>query len=154
MAKSADDLIRISKEDEPGHVADSEEVMNRLLALFVALEYNNICPFSVMSGSSRYIKELELFRKEQPGMAALLKADKLIRHKVAEINQDQRDAFPSLTEALLEVLNNHRYLWNEARSFARARSLSPEKTSSPLKKPRTDEHPIVSSADRAARKVS
>ena len=87
-------------------------------------------------------------------MAALLKADKLIRSKVAEINQDQRDAYPSFSEALLEVLDNHRYLWNEARSFARARSRSPEKTASPFKKLRTEEgHQVVEHVDGGPKRV-
>ena len=85
----------------------------------------------------------------------MIKADKLIRSKVAEINQDQRDAFPSFSEALVEVLNNHKYLWNEARSFARARSHSPEKTASPFKKLRTDgAHQFVKQDDGSSKKVS
>ena len=139
MAKSADDLIKLAKEDEPAQVATSEEVMDRLFALFVALEYTNICPFTVLAGTVRYIKELEKFRHDHPGMTALVRADRLLRGKAAEINQDDRDNFPSFSEALIEVMNNHRYLWNEARTIEkRDRADSPEKGDRPAKKPRVD----------------
>ena len=137
--KSADDLIKLAKEDEPAQVATSEEVMDRLFALFVALECTNICPFTVLAGTVRYIKELEKFRHDHTGMAALVLADRLLRGKAAEINQDDRDNFPSFSEALIEVMNNHRYLWNEARTIEkRDRADSPEKGDRPAKKPRVD----------------
>ena len=98
--------------------ANEEDVMNRLHALMVALEYLNIVSYSVKEGAVRYLRELEVFRREQPGLAFLVRADRLIRRKVAELQADQKDEYPTFSAALLEVLNNRKYLWNEARSLA------------------------------------
>jgi hypothetical protein len=129
LAKSAEDLIKASLQDEPTHVASEEEVINRLWALFIALEYLNICSFSVKSGPVQYLRELEEFRHDHPGLNGLIRLDKLLRKKACQLSQDQRDLYPNFSEALLEVLKNRRYLFNDARAGEkRARSVSPEKT--------------------------
>ena len=89
--KSALDLIQVAKEDLSAECANEEDVMNRLHALMVALEYLNIVSYSVKEGTVRYLRELEVFRHEQPGLAFLVRADRLIRRKVAELQADQKD---------------------------------------------------------------
>ena len=54
-------------------------------------------------------------RHENQGLALLLTVDSLIRKKVHRLNHDQRKIFPT---ALLEVLKNHKQLWNDSRSSA------------------------------------
>ena len=45
-------------------------------------------------------------------------ADSLIRKKVNRLQAEQRQTYPTFLDALLEVLNNHKYLWNDARAKA------------------------------------
>ena len=42
----------------------------------------------------------------------------LIRKKVHRVSSDQRKSFSTFSKALLEVLDNHKQLWNDARSSA------------------------------------
>ena len=119
MAPSADQLVKMVKEDVmSSSVGTEEEVLQRLHAFFMALEYLSICSFSVAEGPIRYLKELQQFRQRHSGLEVLLKADKLVRQKVAELNTDERDTYGSFSEALLHVLEHCRYLWNDARAEA------------------------------------
>ncbi|CAE7307619.1 unnamed protein product [Symbiodinium sp. CCMP2592] len=61
---------------------------------------------------------LNEWRHENRGLAVLLAADSLIRKKVYKLNNDKRKDFPTFSEALCEVLTNHKQLWNDARSTA------------------------------------
>ena len=45
-------------------------------------------------------------------------ADALIRKKVYRLQSEQRKIYGSFQEALLEMINNHKYLWNGARTKA------------------------------------
>ena len=84
----------------------------------MALEYLNICEFSTAAGPLRYISEIEEWRHENKGLALLLAVDTLIRKKVYRLNYDQRKQFSTFSAALIEVLTNHKQLWNDARSSA------------------------------------
>ena len=48
----------------------------------------------------------------------LMAADSLIRKKIYRLQSEQRETYGSFQEALLEVINNHKYLWNDARTKA------------------------------------
>ena len=80
-----------------------------------------------------------MFRHEQPGLAFLVRADRLIRRKVAELQADQKDEYPTFSSALLEVLNNRKYLWNEARSLVTSAREQQKRVSSPEPKQRKDQ---------------
>ena len=118
LSKSAEDLLTITKADEPDPVTDAQTLMNRIHALFMALEYLNICTYSKGAGTLRYLQELEQFRSDCPGLPNLITADGLIRKKVHRLQAEQRQTYGTYSEALLEVLNNHKYLWNDARTKA------------------------------------
>lgn len=94
------------------------QVMDKLHAFFVALEYLNICDFSVAQGPLKYLEELEEWRHENRGLALLLTVDTLIRKKVSRLLSDHRKKYPTYSAALIEVLTNHKQLWNDARSSA------------------------------------
>ena len=96
ISSSAEQLLQISKVDEVPVVATEEEVLNRLHAFFMTLEYLNICSFSFDKGPTKYISELEEFRQDKLGLNALVKLDKLIRTKAAKYNADYRDRYPTL----------------------------------------------------------
>ncbi|CAL1134601.1 unnamed protein product [Cladocopium goreaui] len=118
LSKNAEDLLTISKADEPDQVTDSVTMMNRIHAFFMALEYLNICTYSRAAGPLRYLQELEQFRSECPGLPYLLAADSLIRKKVNRLQAEQRQLYGTFEDAIIEVLNNHKYLWNDARTKA------------------------------------
>ena len=118
LSKNAEDLLTISKADEPDQVTDVHTLLHRVHAFFMALEYLNICTYSRGAGPLRYLQELEQFRSECPGLPYLIAADSLIRKKVHRLQSEQRELYGTFELALLEVLNNHKYLWNDARTKA------------------------------------
>ena len=82
ISKNAEDLLAITKAEEPDMVTDVQTLMNRIHALFMSLEYLNICNYSKTAGTLRYLQELEQFRADCPGLPNLMTADGLIRKKV------------------------------------------------------------------------
>ena len=118
ISKSAEDLLKVVAIDQPAPASSESQVMDKLHALFITLEYLNICEFSVKAGPLKYLSELEEWRHENRGLALLLAADALIRKKVHRVSSDQRKKFTTFSASLLEVLTNHKQLWNDARSSA------------------------------------
>ena len=118
LTKNAEDLLRVVTIDQPQAAASEAQVMDKLHAFLVALEYLNICEFSHVAGPLRYLAELEEWRHDNRGLALLLTVDTLIRKKVYRLNSDQRKSFPTFSGALIEVLQHHKQLWNDARSSA------------------------------------
>ena len=118
ISKTAEDLIKVVSVDQPVQAASESQVIDKLHAFFVALEYLNICEFTTAAGPLKYLAELEEWRHENRGLALLLAVDSLIRRKVHRLNHDSRKTYPTFSAALLEVLSNHKQLWNDARSSA------------------------------------
>eukprot|EP00435_Cladocopium_sp_Y103_P044913 s60_g12.t1 len=118
LSKNAEDLLRVVMIDQPAAASSETQVMDKLHAFFITLEYLNICEFSIAAGPLKYLAELEEWRHENRGLALLLTVDTLIRKKVHRVGSDQRKKFTNFSSALLEVLNNHKQLWNDARSSA------------------------------------
>lgn len=118
LTRTAEDLLTVSKADEPDQVTDVHTLLNRIHAFFMALEFLNICQYSRTAGPLKYLQELEQFRIDCPGLPYVMAADSLIRKKVYRLQSEQRETYGSFQEALLEVINNHKYLWNDARTKA------------------------------------
>ena len=118
ISKTAEDLIKVVAVDQPVQAASESQVIDKLHAFFVALEYLNVCEFTTAAGPLRYLAELEEWCHENKGLALLLAVDTLIRKKAHRLNYDQRKQFPTFSSALMEVLTNHKQLWNDARSSA------------------------------------
>ena len=118
LSKNAEDLLTISRAEEPDQVTDVQTLPHRVHVLFVALEFLNICTYSRAAGPLKYMQELEQFKAECPGLPYLLAADSLVRKKVHRLQAEQRELYSTFEAALLEVLNNHKYLWNDARTKA------------------------------------
>ena len=116
LSRNAEDLLSISRADQPEPVTDVTTLFHRLHAFFMALEYLNICAFSRAEGPLKYLQELEQFRSECPGLPFLMAADRAIRKKIFRLLSEQRASYTAFSQALLEVLNNHKYLWNDART--------------------------------------
>ena len=111
LAPTADHIVKMARIDEAiVAVSSEEELMDRLNGFFVALEYLVVCEFSVKDGPITYIKELQAFRRETPGLAFLVQADKLFRKEIARLTSDERSTFTSFSQALLHVLQNCKHL--------------------------------------------
>ena len=50
LSKNAEDLLTISKAEEPDQVTDVQTLLHRVHALFMALEFLNICTYSRAAG--------------------------------------------------------------------------------------------------------
>ena len=118
LTKTAEDLLTVSKADEPEAVTDANTLIHRVHALFMTLEYLNICQYNRAGGPLKYIQELEQFRSDTSSLPVLMMADSLIRKKPYRLQSEQRESFGTFSEALLEVITNHKYLWNDARMKA------------------------------------
>ena len=121
----------VVQRDNKAAIAAESDVLDRLHAFFVALEYLNICDFTFAAGPLRYLSELEEWRHENRGLSLLLSVDNLIRKKVVKLNSDKRKFFPTFSDALLEVLKNHKQLWNDARSSAEVEKFQQAEASAP-----------------------
>ena len=86
LSKNAEDLLVISKADEPDPVTDVATLLNRIHAFFMALEFLNICTYSREAGPLKYLQELEQFRSDCPGLPFVMAADTLIRKKVFRLH--------------------------------------------------------------------
>ena len=148
LSKNAEDLLTISKADEPDQVTDVQALINRVHALFMALEYLNICTYSKKAGPLKYMQELELFRAECPGLPNLMAADALIRKKVHRQQSEQRQLYPTFEDAMLEVLSNHKYIWNDARTKAALSRVEKKKDEVPEESDRVLETPPKSSPNK------
>ena len=139
ISKTAEDLIKVVAVDQPVQAASESQVIDKLHAFFVALEYLNICEFTTGAGPLRYLAELEEWRHENRGLALLLTVDTLIRRKTHRLNYDQRKKFPTFSSALLDVLTNHKQLWNDARSSAeldKFKQASHQDPETPVRRPK------------------
>ena len=153
FTETAEELLKVSKKDEDAPAASIEIFWNRLNAFFVALEYLNICSFSKASGPLRYIKELRVFEKEIPGLSSMMLVDKLMRKKMMEVQEEDRVKFKTFSSAMIEVLDNHKYLWNDARTkCSNRRSSSPPKNGS-KRKLEEEEKETPTKTSRAARRA-
>ena len=90
LSRNAEDLLSISRADQPEPVTDVTTLFHRLHAFFMALEYLNICAFSRVEGPLKYLQELEQFRSECPGLPFLMAADRAIRKKIFRLLSEQR----------------------------------------------------------------
>ncbi|CAE7505806.1 unnamed protein product, partial [Symbiodinium necroappetens] len=125
FSKTSDDLLRVVQSDSKVSIASDSDVMDRLHAFFIALEYLNICDFTIEAGPLKYLSELEEWRHDNRGLAVLLAADSLIRKK--------------------EVLTHHKQLWNDARSTAELEKFrqAEHEVSTPTKRPRSRSPPAA-----------
>ena len=107
LSKNAEDLLKVVTVDQPVAAASESQVMDKLHAFFVTLEYLNICDFSIVHRPLKYLELLEEWRHEHRGLALLLTVDSLIRKKVAKLMSDHRKTYTTFSKARLEVLDNH-----------------------------------------------
>ena len=153
-----EDLIKVVAVDQPIQAASESQVIDKLHAFFVALEYLNICEFTTAAGPLRYLAELEEWRHENKGLALVLTVDTLIRKKAHRLNYDQRKTFPTFSSALVEVLTNHKQLWNDARSsaeldkFKQAGQQAPETPSKGTKRALSEDESTPPKASPRAKK--
>eukprot|EP00971_Amphidinium_carterae_P326758 6457758-Amphidinium_carterae.1 len=127
IATTTDYLLKVSRADEPTQVSSESDALNRIYAFFIGLEWVGQLAFARFGitdnenkagGALDYLEELERRRLDNPGLTFLITADRMIRQKVAKLLTDERNRFHTFSSALHEVLHQHQYLWNDARSVA------------------------------------
>ena len=84
-------ILSVSKADEPEAVTDANTLLHRVHALFMTLEYLNICQYSRKDGPLRYLQELEQFRADTSSLPVLMTADSLIRKKLYRLTNRTRE---------------------------------------------------------------
>ena len=60
-------LLRVVTVDQPVAASSENQVMDKLHAFFITLEYLNICEFTYKAGPLKYLAELEEWRHENRG---------------------------------------------------------------------------------------
>ena len=120
LTRDVKKLLAVADQEDYAQITTEESALNRVQALYLVLDTLGIQVFDEATGSRRYVHELKNFSARNPGLAYLLKADKLIREKTFELQVSQPDKFKTQSEALLHVLNNEKHLWDSAISRVEA----------------------------------
>ena len=115
LSPTAEMLLKISQEEVPASVTAEDDAINRIHALFMALEYVNVVSYAKykrdgdthVGGSLDYLAELERRRRDTPGLQFLLLADERIRRKVfsAGLHGAMKEHAEIWSECRMEVLN-------------------------------------------------
>ena len=134
LSKNAEDLLKVVTIDQPSFPNNRSWTSCVLFRSHSSIL--NICEFTYAAGPLRYLSELEEWRHENRGLALLLSVDSLIRKKIYRLNSDQHKTFSTFSAALLEVLNHHTQLWNDARSSAELDKFRQAGQSAPTTPPR------------------
>ena len=101
--KSLDKLVEVAQVMKSIRCTSEEEVLRRINAFFIALEYIKVCPNTMLQGPKLYIKKLNEFRSKHEGLYLLIGLDRRIRKEVHE-KQLGADQAMSFGDALKEVL--------------------------------------------------
>ena len=98
------------------------KIANRIYAMLVAFEYVHILSFAYFSdrepstgGALDYLLETEQRRRDTPGVAFIILADRKFRRRVFKLCKEQPERFPSFFSGLRNALREYRDIWQEAR---------------------------------------
>jgi len=114
ISTSIDSLLQSVKEEVPvKYITSNEQLMNRVFAFGVALEFLQICTTEeftkVFLG---YKKKLQRFAHKHTEPTYLVRADRLIREEAEMIMAE--DLHQNFISALRSVLDTKHYLWDRA----------------------------------------
>ena len=116
-------LLKIRQEEVPASVTAEDGAINRIHALFMALEYVNVVSYAKykrdgdthVGGSLDYLAELERRRRDTPGLQFLLLADERMRRKVCQLTTELKGEYPSFSAGLRGAMKEHAEIWSECR---------------------------------------
>ncbi|CAE7781028.1 unnamed protein product [Symbiodinium sp. KB8] len=99
FSKTSDDLLRVVQSDNKVSIASDSDVMDRLHAFFIALEYLNICDFTIDAGPLKYLSELEVLTHHKQlwndaRSTAELEKFRQAEHEVSTPTKRQRSSSP------------------------------------------------------------
>jgi len=114
LSTSIDSLLHTVKEELPvKHITSNEQLMNRIFAFGVALEFLQICsPEDFSMVFLGYIKKLQRFAHKHTEAMYLVRADRLVREETDMLMAE--DLHQSFVPALKAVLDQKHYLWDRA----------------------------------------
>ena len=86
LAQTTNSLMKIAREDIPAQNTLADDALSRICGLLVVVEYTNVLPFTYFSdqepstgGALDYPLELETRRRDTPGVASIILADRKFR---------------------------------------------------------------------------
>jgi len=85
VSKSVDKVIMAVETPIGVRCSTEEEVMTRLNAFFITLEFTQVCEFTKKHYTRVYVNKLNEFRKKHPGLGLLIKVDRYFRKAVKEL---------------------------------------------------------------------
>ena len=106
--------IKAAVHDTIVTVENVEDGRRRISALYMGCEMQGICPMTKVDGPLKYLKQLAEFQDKHPGLQTLVMVDKKIRYEFFSVQRESPDRFPTLSAAMLEVLDNQKHLWTAA----------------------------------------
>ena len=122
--------MRMAKEEIDAVVCREEDAINRIFALFMAMDMLGYCAMtphvltkdaqgnviSTTGGPLTYLKELEKHRHSNPGLRFLTLYDRKVRMQVFELQCEDRVQFDDYSFTLFTVLRDYKHLLQEARN--------------------------------------
>ena len=115
LAQTTDSLMKIAKEDIPARVTLEDDALSRIYAVLVAFEYVDILSFAYFSnrepstgGALDYLLEMEQRRRDTPGVAFVILADRKFRKRVFKLCTEQPERFLSFSSGLRNAPREYR----------------------------------------------
>ena len=98
VSRNANNLLKISEEEVSPSVDSEEDAINRITALFVAMEYLGVIAYSLLKysegtpigGALSYLGELDKRRRQTPRLKYILLADAGIKSQAKELQSNER----------------------------------------------------------------
>ena len=123
LSPTAEMRLNISQEKVPASVTTENDAINRIHALFMAIEYVNVVACakykrdgdSLVGGSLDYLAELERRRRVTPGLQFVQLADEHMRRKVYQLTTELKGEYPSFSAGQRGVMKEHTEIWSECR---------------------------------------
>ena len=151
LAQTSDSLLKIAREDIPARVTLEDDAMSRIYAMLVAFEYVNILSFAYFSeqepstgGALDYLLELETRRRDTPGVAFIILADRKFRKRVFKLCTEFPERHPTFSAGLRVALGEYRDIWQEARMEVFQFPVpAPPSTTSNAKRERDESRPAL-----------
>jgi hypothetical protein len=124
VAENADALLKLAKVMQHADVISHEDVMNRIMAFQIGLEYTGRCPYRTNAytqggATGGLLAYLIMQFRETTGhdpMWFTLIVERKIRGMIAKLCFDRYSKYNTYGSAMEEVLANRMFLWSDARS--------------------------------------
>ena len=157
LASTPQHLMKMAKEEIEAVVVREEDAINRIFALYMAMDMLGYCTMSphqeVTDGSGQviattggpltYLKELEKRRHENPGLRFLMIYDRKVRKTIFDLQCEDKDLYSDYSFTMFVVLRDHKHLLQEARNECAVPSLDIALSGVPASSPSASSSSVV-----------